>query len=232
MGLEPTTLKFQVWCSTDWASRACWMLSFKWPYYIYVLPIPMYTLLSCHYIISMNKTLNHNQTHYYSKSETVILKVLFYLRSIDLLVYAYRLYWLCILEWTLFTWLLHVCSVLKNVGLVAWHKFENQRRIGWMEFYLPHNQRNQNSYNWLNDVKKKNLLLFKTTNHCWQRLWNLSSNLSERNVRARGISASLCIHGLPMRSVVIDINSLSKNWTLVLGRITSCVFISFLIINI
>ena len=27
VGLEPTTLWFQVWCSTDWASRAWWMLS-------------------------------------------------------------------------------------------------------------------------------------------------------------------------------------------------------------
>ena len=27
MGLEPTTLRFQVWCSTNWASRAWWMLS-------------------------------------------------------------------------------------------------------------------------------------------------------------------------------------------------------------
>ena len=27
VGLEPTTLQFQVWCSTDWASRAWWMLS-------------------------------------------------------------------------------------------------------------------------------------------------------------------------------------------------------------
>ena len=27
MGLEPKTLRFQVWCSTDWASRACCMLS-------------------------------------------------------------------------------------------------------------------------------------------------------------------------------------------------------------
>ena len=25
--LEPTTLRFKVWCSTDWASRAWWMLS-------------------------------------------------------------------------------------------------------------------------------------------------------------------------------------------------------------
>ena len=27
VGLEPTTLRFKVWCSTDWASRAWWMLS-------------------------------------------------------------------------------------------------------------------------------------------------------------------------------------------------------------
>ena len=27
LGLEPTTLRFKVWCSTDWASRAWWMLS-------------------------------------------------------------------------------------------------------------------------------------------------------------------------------------------------------------
>ena len=27
VGLEPTTLRFQVWWSTDWASWACWMLS-------------------------------------------------------------------------------------------------------------------------------------------------------------------------------------------------------------
>ena len=27
VGLEPTTLWFKVWCSTDWASRAWWMLS-------------------------------------------------------------------------------------------------------------------------------------------------------------------------------------------------------------
>ena len=29
VGLEPTTLRFQVWCSTDWASRAWWMLSIE-----------------------------------------------------------------------------------------------------------------------------------------------------------------------------------------------------------
>ena len=23
VGLEPTTVRFQVWCSTDWASQAC-----------------------------------------------------------------------------------------------------------------------------------------------------------------------------------------------------------------
>ena len=27
VGLEPSTLRFQVWCSTYWASRAWWMLS-------------------------------------------------------------------------------------------------------------------------------------------------------------------------------------------------------------
>ena len=27
VGFEPTTLRFKVWCSTDWASRAWWMLS-------------------------------------------------------------------------------------------------------------------------------------------------------------------------------------------------------------
>ena len=27
VGLEPTTIRFKVWCSTDWASRAWWMLS-------------------------------------------------------------------------------------------------------------------------------------------------------------------------------------------------------------
>ena len=27
VGLDPTTLRFQVWCSTDWPSRAWWMLS-------------------------------------------------------------------------------------------------------------------------------------------------------------------------------------------------------------
>ena len=47
VGLEPSTLRFKVWCSTDWASRTWWMLSisFKWPYYIHVLQIPMFTLL-------------------------------------------------------------------------------------------------------------------------------------------------------------------------------------------
>ena len=29
VGLEPSTLRFQVWCSTDWARRAWWMLSIK-----------------------------------------------------------------------------------------------------------------------------------------------------------------------------------------------------------
>ena len=27
--IEPTTLRFKVWCSTDWASRAWWMLFIK-----------------------------------------------------------------------------------------------------------------------------------------------------------------------------------------------------------
>ena len=27
VGLEPTNLRSEVWCSTDWASRACWKLS-------------------------------------------------------------------------------------------------------------------------------------------------------------------------------------------------------------
>ena len=27
VGFEPTTLRLEVWCSTDWASRACGMLS-------------------------------------------------------------------------------------------------------------------------------------------------------------------------------------------------------------
>ena len=27
VGLKPSTLRFKVWCSTDWASRAWWMLS-------------------------------------------------------------------------------------------------------------------------------------------------------------------------------------------------------------
>ena len=29
VGLEPTTFPFKVWCSTDWASRARWMLSIQ-----------------------------------------------------------------------------------------------------------------------------------------------------------------------------------------------------------
>ena len=45
VGLEPSTLRLQVWCSTYWASRACECCTFKWPYYIHVLPIPMFTLL-------------------------------------------------------------------------------------------------------------------------------------------------------------------------------------------
>ena len=47
VGLKPTTLRFEVWWSTDWATQACWKLFIfcLWPYYIHVLPIPICTLL-------------------------------------------------------------------------------------------------------------------------------------------------------------------------------------------
>ena len=46
VGLKPTQLRFAVWCSTDWAMRAIMNpVSFKWPLYIHMLPIPMYILV-------------------------------------------------------------------------------------------------------------------------------------------------------------------------------------------
>ena len=40
-GLEPSTLRLEVWCSTNWASRACWMLT------IYDLITYMYSRYQC-----------------------------------------------------------------------------------------------------------------------------------------------------------------------------------------
>ena len=36
MGLEPTTLSFEVWCSTDWTNQACWKLCYLNGRYTYM----------------------------------------------------------------------------------------------------------------------------------------------------------------------------------------------------
>ena len=64
VGLEPTTLIFKVWCYTDWVNRAWWKLYYliKTPFYIHVLPIPMYTCIHKVEIDELERILSCNCT--------------------------------------------------------------------------------------------------------------------------------------------------------------------------
>ena len=44
--IRSSTMRFEVWCSTNWANRALMkVVPFKWSIYKHVLPMPMYTFI-------------------------------------------------------------------------------------------------------------------------------------------------------------------------------------------